>query len=107
MNTLTRRQRKQVALYLHFKDRPMSIGALFWFNRRLYAFLVLAGLLSAALAYWLNDFVLLTIVAVAYGTMLLRDVGYYWRSQSIWPVLQQVLAWEKLQQLATSSSAAA
>ena len=85
----------------------MSVGALFWFNRRIYAFILSGGLLSAALAYWLNDFFLLTIVAVAYGTMFLRDAANYWRSQSVWPVLQQVLAWDKLQQLAAGSGVVA
>ena len=101
--SLTRRQKRQIALYLHFRNRPMSVNALFWFNRGIYAITLTAGVASAAAAYWLHDSWLLTVVVVAYGAMLLRDVGYYWRSKSVWPVLQDVLAWDKLQQLNAGS----
>jgi len=107
MQPLTRRQRRQVAAYLYFKHRPMSISALFWYNRRIYALIAAACLLSTALAYWLNDWVLVAIVVVAYSTMLLRDAAYYWRSKSIWPVLQEVIAWGRLEQVAASSGIAA
>jgi hypothetical protein len=101
MKSLTRVQRRQIAAYLHFRGKPMSILGLFWFNRRIHATLLLVGVLSALVAYWLNDFFLLMFVAVAYPTIFLRDAGHYWRSKRVWPVVQEVLAWDKLQQLAT------
>jgi hypothetical protein len=107
MHSLTRRQQKQVAAYIYFKHRPMSVGTLFWYNRRIYAYILTGGIVSAALAYWLNDWVLITIVLVAYPTMLLRDAAYYRRSMSIWPVLQEVIAWDKLEQVAASPGIAA
>jgi len=105
--SLTRIQRRQIALYLHFRDKPISILGLFWFNRRTYAILLTAALLSGLVAYWFNDVFLLIVVAVAYGTMLLRDVGYYWRSRRVWPVVREVLAWDKVQQLASQTGIAA
>ncbi|SFN37607.1 hypothetical protein [Dokdonella immobilis] len=78
----------------------MSIPALFWFNRGIYAIILTAAVVSVGVAYWLNDFFLLTLVAVAYGTIFLRDAANYWRSQSTWPVLRQVIEWDKLRQLA-------
>jgi hypothetical protein len=103
VKSLTRIQRRQIALYLHFRNEPISILGLFWFSRRTYSILLIAALLSALLAYWLDDFYLLILVAVAYGTMLLRDVGYYWRSKRVWPVVREVLAWDKVQQLASEA----
>jgi len=106
VNPLTRRQRRQVACYLHFKDKPMSVASLFWFNRRIYAVILPVAALSGVVAYWLGESCLLAIVLAAYGTMLLRDAAYYWRSKEVWPVLQQTLAWDKLQQLSDSGVAA-
>ena len=105
--SLTRIQRRQIALYLHFKNRPVTIGQLFWFSRRTYAILLTTAALSALVAFELDDYFLLVIVAVAYGTMLLRDVGYYWRSRRVWPVVREVLAWDKLQQLASEAGISA
>jgi len=103
MKSLTGIQRRQIALYLHFRDKSISVIALFWFSRRTYAVLLAAALLSALLAYWLNDFFLLALVAVAYGTMLLRDVGYYRRSRRVWPVVREVIAWDKVERLASEA----
>jgi len=40
---------------------------------------------------------------VAYGTMLLRDVGYYRRSRRVWPVVREVIAWDKVERLASEA----
>ena len=65
--------------------------------------LLTAAVLSALVAYSLDDFFFLIMVVVAYSTMLLRDVGYYWRSKHVWPVVRETLAWDKLQQLASEA----
>ena len=103
MQQLNRMQRRQIAWLLHFKDRPVSIAALIWFNRRIYAILLIVALLTTAFEYWAFGSIGAAFVAVAFGVLFLRDVGYYRRSKNTWPVLREVIAWEKVQQLGQQS----
>ena len=103
MQQLNRMQRRQIAWLLHFKDKPVSISSLVWYNRRIYAILGVAAALTAALEYWGFGYLGAAFVAVAFGAMLLRDIAFYRRSKNTWPILREVIAWEKVEQLAKQS----
>jgi len=103
MQHLNRVQRRQIAWLMHFKDRPVSIGGLIWFNRRTYAILLALALVAGALEYWAFGCLGAAFVAVAFAALFMRDIGFYRRSKSTWPVLREVIAWEKVQQFGQQS----
>ena len=78
----------------------MTIAGLVWASRRVY---LLLFLLFSALAGLLYIFVApgaATYVGLALVVAILRDVGYFQRSAKFWPVLEQVLDWDHIEQLA-------
>jgi hypothetical protein len=103
MQQLNRMQRRQIAWLLYFKDKPVTIGRLVWYNRRIYAILGAVAVLTMALEYWAFGCIGAAFVAVAFGAMFLRDIGFYRRSKNTWPIFREVIDWEKLQQLGKQS----
>jgi hypothetical protein len=99
MQQLNRMQRRQVAWLLHFRDKPVSIASLAWYNRRTYAILGVVAVLTGALEYWGFGWLGAAFVAVAFGAVFLRDIGFYRRSKNTWPIFREVIAWEKVEQL--------
>ena len=81
----------------------MSVMGLIWFNRRLYALLVSAAVVTVAGVYLAGEHQFATLFAVAYGSFLFRDLAYYRRSRIVWPVISRMLAWEKVEELASAS----
>lgn len=103
---LTKSQKRQLAVYLKLRDQPLSVLGLVWFNRRAYAAFFAIALVSGIIAYWGFCGLGAAFVGVAYGAMFFRDLGYYRRAKHTWPVLCEVLAWDKVQQLSQQSSEA-
>jgi hypothetical protein len=103
MQQLNRIQRRQLTWLRHFKERPVSVSAMIWFNRRTYAILFVVALLTGVFEYWAFGSIGAAFVAVAFGTLFLRDVGFYRRSKVSWPVLREVIAWDKVEQLGQQS----
>lgn len=95
---MTRLQRRNLQVYLHFRERRMTILALLWANRRIYAIMLLCFGGLAAFAYSAFGTTGAAFVAVAFFSTFVRDIGFYRRSAAIWPVLQQVLDWNKIEQ---------
>ena len=97
-------QHRSLQLYLYFRERPMTVAALLWANRRVYLIMGLffGGLGSFVYSQFGSEGAVL--VAVAFVTVVLRDIGYWRRSVKIWPVLKQVLDWNKVEQLASPNS---
>ena len=77
----------------------MLLSSLIWFNRRIYALLFIMAVTSAIAAYWAFDVLGVAFVVVAYGTMFLRDIGWYRRSKINWPLIRDLIAWEKVIEL--------
>ena len=96
---MTRLQRRNLQLYLHFRERPMTVFALLWSNRRIYFLLLLVFGGMGAFVYSMFGASGAAYLAVAFVITVARDIGFYRRSAGIWPVLQQVLDWNKIEQL--------
>ena len=78
----------------------MTIAGLIWASRRVYLLLFLLFGALAGLLYLFVAPVAATYVALALVVAILRDVGYFRRSAKLWPVLEQVLDWKRIEQLA-------
>jgi hypothetical protein len=75
----------------------MSIGALFWANRRTYLVMfLLFGLLAWAI-YECFGLTGAALVAVAFFTALLRDLGYFIRSARVWPTIRNFIDWSRVE----------
>ena len=78
----------------------MTIAELFGANRKIYGLVLL---LFGVLGWLLYAFVTPTSAAclgLALTAVILRDIGYFRRSVMIWPTLEQVLDWNRVEQLA-------
>ena len=95
--------RRNLRLYLRHRGQRMTITSLLWANRRMYALLATAfGLFAVFLYYAIGPFAA-WYIGVAFATLLARDIGFYRRSAMLWPVLEQVFDWERVEQLAASA----
>ena len=92
-------QRRNVEIWLQFREKPMSIPGLVWANRRMYALLI--GLFAAigAFFYVLAGPLAACFLGVALLAVLVRDIGFYRRSAAIWPLMQTVMDWNKVEAL--------
>jgi hypothetical protein len=99
MDVLTRRQHLQMALYVYFKNRPMTVLALFWFYRSEYTIILVVGVVSILITCALQAYLLLAILFMAYSIILLRDAANFRHSAEIWPVLKHLLPWERVEKL--------
>ena len=81
----------------------MTVFALLWANRRIYLILFLVFGALAAFLYSAYGITAAAFIAVAFSVTVLRDISFYRRSATIWPVLQQVLDWNKIEQFISSN----
>jgi len=100
---MTRLQRRHLQLYLRFRAQPMTLTGLLWANRRLYVLLLLAFAAMAALVFSTSGANAAAFVGVAFAVVILRDIAWYRRSISIWPLLTELLHWDKIEKLAGSN----
>lgn len=96
---MNRTQKRQLDLYVHFRDRHMSVLALFRFNWRLYVFMLIAGVLSVAAMIHLGAPLFAWAFALAYSLIVLRDAGAFLRTSRAWPMVRTVLDWSKVDEL--------
>ena len=99
---MTRLQQRNMRLWLRFRDQRMTILGLIWANRRMYLLLFVAFGLLAICAHFYFGPIGSSFLLVALAAVLLRDVGFYRRSVAVWPLLQQVFDWKKVEELASS-----
>jgi hypothetical protein len=92
-------QLRSLRLYLSFKDKPMSVWLLLRYNAKLYGFLFLLFTAAAAIIYALYGLVPSLFVVMAFSMLVLRDIGLYRRTAQIWPCLNGVLDWGKVEEL--------
>ena len=97
---MTNLQRRNLQLYLRYRGRRMTIAGLFWANRRTYLLMcVLLGAIAAFVST-LAGHIGAAFVGVAGAVVILRDIGYFRRSAAIWPLLEQIIDWDRVEQLA-------
>ena len=97
---MTAMQQRYLQLCLRFRGRRMAIAGLLWASRRIYAVLLLLFSAAAGLLYILVTPAAPAYVGSALVVVILRDIGYFRRSVMLWPVLEQVLDWNHVEQLA-------
>ena len=102
---MTSVQRRNLQLYLRFRGQRMTIAGLLWANRRIYALLVLVFGAFATFLYLAIGSFAAAYVGVAFAVVILRDIGFYRRSAALWPVLEQVLDWSRVEEFVTSPEA--
>ena len=78
----------------------MTVLGLFWANRLTYLLSVVAFSIFAVLAHYAYGPLGPAFVAVAFTVMLLRDIGYYRRAVATWPIVREVLDWNRVEHLA-------
>ncbi|MEP6668977.1 MAG: hypothetical protein ABJF10_07495 [Chthoniobacter sp.] len=99
---MTPLQRRNLRVYLQYRERSMTVLGLFRANLPIYFYLLFFFGFVGALFYCAGGWRVTSYLAVALVTMLARDIGYFRRATRIWPVLRQVLDWQKVEQLASS-----
>jgi len=102
---LTRRQRFQLRLYVHFRDRDMSIRELFWLNRWIYFILIPSAALTALVPFFVFGAVPAIMVLVWYTALIVRDLGQFIRARNVWPVHRELLDWAGIDRLLREDSA--
>jgi Flp pilus assembly protein TadB len=96
---MTRLQRRNLEIWLKFRDRPMTVRGLLWANRRTYLIMLIGFGLLCWLIYTSVGLLGSAFVAVAFAIAVLRDLGYFIRSARAWPVLREVIDWNKVETL--------
>jgi integrase len=96
---LSRLQRRSLSIYREFQQREMSVGALMWANRRSFALFVLYFAVLAGVFYFLINPFAAGVVMGACLVAMLRDVGYMRRSAKVWPVLREVIQWDRVSEM--------
>lgn len=101
---MNRIQQRQLALYHHFRDRRMTIIALVRFNWRLHAMLLISGIATVwAMAVLATPF-FAWMFAAANVAVVVRDLGHYRRSSRAWPMIRNVLDWQKIAELSRDAN---
>lgn len=96
---MTPPQRSTLKTWLKFRDKPMSIGALFWANRRMYLLMFVAFALAGWLVYSSFGWSGVAYLIVAFITAILRDLGYFIRSARVWPIILETIDWSRVETL--------
>jgi hypothetical protein len=104
---MTRAQKRQLQVYLYFKQRPMTVAGLVLVNWRQLA--VMYGFLTIAASYSFasGDLFWCWLYVAASLTVLLRDLGNFIRWSRAWPLTAAVLNWEIIEQLAAEQDVTA
>jgi hypothetical protein len=100
---MTSLQLRTLKMYLWYRGKRLSALGLFKSNIRAYLILLLIFGALAAWCYWFFGVVGASLVSVAGLTVLLRDFGFYRRTARIWPILQDVLDWSKIESLVAAN----
>lgn len=102
---MTRLQLRNLQVYLQYRERPMTVAGLFWANRWIYFLSLPLFGAATALFYFAGGWRMAGYAPVAFLCILARDVGYYRRSARIWPVVKEVMDWQKVEALTSAQAA--
>jgi hypothetical protein len=95
MKKLTSYQKKSLEFYLAHKDRQITFLSMYRFNAKLYAWIGILILGVTFFYYFLGGLQAAGIVFALFMGMLARDIGTFWKSIRNWPVLQEIIDWDK------------
>jgi hypothetical protein len=95
MEKLTYYQKKSLEFYLAHKDKRVTLISMYRFNARLYAWIGVLCLGVTLFYYFLVDLQAACIVGALFVGMLLRDIGTFRKSIRNWPLLQEIIDWDK------------
>ena len=102
---LTKVQRRNLELYAHYRSTTPSVWRLFRLNLRRYlVFGALLILLYALGPVGGTDFLAWLASGMLLG-LLLRDLATFRRFVHIWPALEAVLDWERVERLLSAPPA--
>lgn len=103
---MTPLQRRTLSIWLKFREKPLSVWALFWASRRIYLLTFTVFAVIGWLVYSRFGPSGVVYLLVAFVTALLRDVGYFARSARAWPVVREIIDWSKVETLLNAQEAA-
>ncbi len=101
---MTPLQRRNLNIYSQFRGKKMTVLGLLRANARIYAILVFAFIAFGIYCYWFFGIVGASLVGVSGFTVMLRDIGYFRRSAKFWPVLDDLIDWQKADELLSVDS---
>ena len=96
------RSTRYVRPLLAYRDRTPTIVGVFAASARTYALLAVAFALLTLLAGLVAGAIGAAVVATAFFTTVLRDLGHARHSIRMWPVTREVVDWPKVERLAAS-----
>jgi hypothetical protein len=101
-DALTPYQRRNMKFYLRYREQRMTLFGLLWANRRMHLILLTAFAAYGLLVYFVYGGLGAAFVAVAWISAFLRDIAIYSHSAKVWPVMQKVIDWKKVEALASA-----
>ena len=103
---MTRAEKRQLQVYVHFKKRPMTVARLIRLNWRQLAGMY--GFLTIGASYFFasGDLFWGWLCVAASVPVLLRDLGNFIRWSRAWPLTTTVLNWEQIERLAAEQGIA-
>ena len=104
---MNRVQKRQLQAYLHFRNKRMTLLDLIRFNWRIFLLITGLGTISVIVMLYLDQPFWAWIFGVAYGAIILRDIGHCIRWWRTWPMINEILDWDKIEILASDIGIAA
>ncbi len=103
---LTKLQRRNLEFSRRYRDAPLTLGALLSAMKFRYLVGVAYFGGSAVLTFFIWGVFPPILLSVCFLTLLLRDLGNFLRTVQLWPLQQQIIDWEKVDQLLAADDGA-
>ena len=103
---LTKSQRRNLELYVTYRSTPPTFWQLFRQNLPRFAFMALLVVLLYVFAPTGGTEWLALIVTGLFLGVLARDIVRFWQFVRMWPVLADVLDWQRIGRLLSNRGAA-
>lgn len=81
----------------------MSVPSLIRFNWPVFLWMALAGAGTVGIMLRLDNVFLAWVFGVAYGAIVLRDLGQCLRWSLTWPMTKELIDWAKVERLAAEN----
>jgi hypothetical protein len=95
MKKLTYYQRKSLEFYVAHKDKQVTLISMFIFNIKIYAWIGVLSLAITLFYYFVGGLQAAFIVGALFVGVFLRDIGTFRKSIRNWPLLQEIIDWDK------------
>lgn len=74
-----------------------------WANRLEYVKMAVIFCIFGVVAHHMVHSLGVPLLAVVFCVVCLRDLGYYRANVKVWPLLRQVLDWDKVEEMAAAA----